>query len=59
MLRLPGVERRRADPALPAQIRGFHSALVLLQNLDNLLFRVPALVIAVLPLRLRDNPSFP
>jgi len=36
------VERRIADAALPAQIARRHPASVLLQNLNDLLFREPA-----------------
>ena len=44
VLRLPAVERRCTDAMLPAKIRRPHSCLVLLQNPDDLLFRVPALL---------------
>ena len=44
ILRLPAIERRRADPVLPAKIRRLHPGLMLLQDPDDLLFRVPALL---------------
>src|SRR5271163_3580770 len=44
VLRLPAIERRRADPMLAAQIRRLHSRLMLLQYPDDLLFRIPALL---------------
>src|SRR5207302_760487 len=43
-LRLPAIERRRADPVLTAHIRHLHPSLVLLHYPDDLLFRVPALL---------------
>jgi hypothetical protein len=48
-LRLPAIERRRADPVLPAQVRSLHLGLMLLQYPDDLLFRVPALLHRQLP----------
>jgi hypothetical protein len=35
-LRLPAIERRRADPVLSAQVRRLHPSLMLLQNPDDL-----------------------
>ena len=58
-LRLPGVERRRADPVLAAQIRRLHPSLVLLQNPDDLLFRVPALLHACPPVQFTRELQFP
>jgi RNA polymerase sigma-70 factor, ECF subfamily len=43
-LRLPAIERSRADPVLPAKIRRLHTGLVLLQYPDDLFFCVPALL---------------
>jgi hypothetical protein len=57
-LRLPVVEGRLADPVLAAQIGCLHPRLMLLQNPDNLLFRVPALSYLVLPFTLRENSNF-
>ncbi len=47
--RLPAIERRRADSVLPAKIRRLHTSLMLLQDPDDLLFRVPALLHRQLP----------
>ncbi len=41
---LPAVERSRADPVLTAQLRRLHTSLALLQDPDDLPFRVPALL---------------
>jgi hypothetical protein len=43
-LRLPAIERCRADPMLTANIRCLHPGLVLLQYPDDLLFRETALL---------------
>ncbi len=44
ILRLPPVERGRADPMLPPKIPRLHPGLVLLHYPDDLLFRKPALL---------------
>ena len=42
VVRLPGIKRRRADPMLATEIRRLNSGLVLLQNPDDMFFRVPS-----------------
>ena len=53
VLSLPVVERRIADPVLPAQLSGAQPRFALLQNSNYLLFRKPTLFHCPSPLRLR------
>ena len=43
-LLLPSIERGRADPVIPAQLRRLQPSFALLQDPDDLLFAVPALL---------------
>jgi hypothetical protein len=55
---LPVVKCRLADPVFAAQLGCLHPRLVLLQNPDDLLFAVSAILHApVLPFNLRENSS--
>ena len=58
VLRLPVVERRVTDPMLAAKIRRLHSSLMLrIAMICSSVYRL--FFIPVLPLRLRENSSFP
>src|SRR5271169_3180297 len=56
VLRLPAIERLRADAMLAAQLRCLHACFRLLQNANDLLFRVAALLHPVLLTRARRWP---
>ena len=58
LLRLPVVDRSVADPMLPAKIRRLHSGLMLLQDRNDLLFRVPALLHPSPPVQITRELQF-
>ena len=51
--------KRTGDPGLRQQGAALRAGLMLLQDRNGLLFRLPALLQPVLPFRLRENSGFP